>query len=642
MNKTSLIPSGPLLLILLAFAFNINGLAADSFWGDEILTASFASRSFPEIIAWTANDIHPPLYYLIANIFTGFTISLGSTATPSITTDWLWRFVSVVAVVLTVAITYRLAQSLFRRVSKQNQSNHDLQISATTPLVLLVVAPLVLKYGQEARMHALFMCFSALSTWLLFRAITKPAVWHRWLFYTLSITATIYTMYFGFLILATHGGFVLALLIYQATSGRNSFIGTLQTSLFIGFSSASLLTFLLYGPWWPILFSILQKRASVGAIEGGVGDPIIFISGVVDALGPQPQAVAWTFFALYLIGLLLLVRRHWPIAILGLSWLGLPILLPVFLGDPRALQFRYAFVLPVYLTIISFTIITMADFVQAKWPTLSPSQITNPGLATYLIWILATFSFLATLNIYQEPKPDWRGVATYLSEHTQPADVIIYGPLWDEGRFVEYYYQGQAQLLTPAAMVANIQGRVESLRANGGRIWAVNRFTPAEIPAMKNIEFSGVVVTEPEVPVYEVGVLTQATIGLAAQAVEAAYPWAAEAQAQGVLDPDPRTAQAVALKALGDSYIAINQPQEALGPYQQAVEIFPGWVNGYLSLAETQEALGDFPGAAKSYQQAVAFNLEWQGPAANEASQLITTEQWDAAISQYRQIIGRQ
>ncbi|MCB0175761.1 MAG: hypothetical protein KDJ97_34980, partial [Anaerolineae bacterium] len=257
----------------------------------------------------------------------------------------------------------------------------------------------------------------------------------------------------------------------------------------------------------------------------------------------------------------------------------------------------------------------------------------------YLIWLAATLSFLAALQIFAQVKPDWRGAAAYLDQHTRPVDIILIGPLWDEGRFIDYYYRGQAQLLTPAAMVTNIERRTEELRAHGGRVWAVNRFAPAETAAAKNVKFDGVVISEPLLPVYEPELLKQGAISLASQATEAAYPWAAEAQPQGVLDPDPRTARAAALLALGDTLMAAGQPTEAIEPYQIAVDIFPGWVNGFLALARANQAAGNVPAAVEAFQQAVAFNTRWQGPAADEALHLSRSGQWQTALEKYHQIV---
>ncbi len=601
-----------LAIVALTLAVVLHGLAADSFWGDEILTASFAGQSPAEVIRWTAADIHPPLYYLLAGAFARLTVG---DAPPTATSDWLWRFPSALAVVVTVAVTLALARRFLPPAG------------AISAALLLGVAPVAIKYGQEARMHALFMAVAALATLLLFRAVARPACRWRWLAYALAITATVYTMYFGFLILAAHGGYIISQLIYTRRRTHRW-----RWPIVAGFGAAVVVTFGLYLPWWPVLFNILRKRAAVGAIEGGVGSPLAFIPGVVNALGPLPGVAAWLFLGLFGLGVLALARKNWPLAVLAGLWLLLPTALPIFLGDPRALQFRYAFVLPLYLSVISVAVWQLAE-------TIARQPANAARLAQYGVWALATVSLVGTLGVYQLTKPNWREAAAYLTRHAHPADIIITGPLWDEGRFIGYYYRGQAQLLTPAALLTNIQGRATGLRQGGGRIWAVNRFAPAETPAFKNRSFSGVVISEPKLAVYEAGPLTEAVLGLAAQAVEAAYPWAAAAEAQGVLNPDPRTAKAGALRALGDALVAAGRPAAAIEPYQTAVNIFPGWVDGFIALGEAYEATGNLPAAVQAYQQAVAFNLKWRGPAADEAARLLEAQNWAAALKHYHQII---
>ncbi|MBN1219128.1 MAG: hypothetical protein JXM69_09375 [Anaerolineae bacterium] len=633
-------PLSPLLLVALSLALSLHGLATDSLWGDEIFTATFASQSSAEVIHWTARDIHPPLYYLLVGAFTRLTIPLGVAELPTQVSDWLWRFPSVIFTVLTVAVTYRITLNFARCIQYQiANSKYQIRLIANTAALLLCLAPIAIKYSQEARMHALFMGLAALSTWLLFWALARPRQWTRWLAFALATTANIYTMYFGFLILAAQGGLLLFRQIANYKSqitNRRLILSQVEESQIIGFSSSIILAFLLYTPWWPVLFNLLRQRAAIGAIEGGVGDPLTFIRGVVQALGPLPEFVAWIFLFLFITGLIFLVRhRCWPLAGLAGLWLALPTLLPIVLGDPRALQFRYAFILPIYLTIIAYAVGFGSAVVAARVPALPQARVS-----TYIIWLLATVSFVATLAVYNQTKPDWRSAAAYLAAHAAPADLILIGPLWDEGRFIAYYYRGQAQILTPAAMVTNIERHVESMRANGGRVWAVNRFAPAESAALKNIVFPGVVVSEPQLTVYEPTLLAAAAIDLAGQAVDAAYLWAAEAEAQGVLDPDPRTARAAALRAWGDGLVAAGRPEEALEPYQTAVDIFPGWVDGLITLAQTQQALGNFPAAAQTYRQAVAFNRKWQGPAADEAAALVEAGQWQMALEKYHQIIG--
>lgn len=625
----------PLVLAALSLVLNLYGLAADSFWGDEIFTASYASRTPLEVIRWTAGDIHPPLYYLLAGAFARITIPLGAAPGPDSVSDWLWRFPSVLAGVLAVAITYRLAKHITRLAGRHSQERlAEARHVGAIAALLLCLSPVAIKYGQEARMHVLFMSLSGLSTWLFFRALARPRQWPRWLAFSLATTANLYTMYFGFLILAVQASLWLCLLL-EARLAKS------QARL-VGFSAATALAMVLYGPWWPVLFSILRKRAAVGAIEGGVGSPLAFIPRVIQALGPAP--VAWLFFLLFLAGLLWLARRRWPLAVFAGLWLALPVLLPIVLGDPRALQVRYAFVLPVYLGVIACAVVMagLAIFRSSYPPAFQTSGRPVPASTsplTYFAWLLATLSLIAVLGIYNQTKPNWRGTAAYLAREAAPADIILIGPLWDEGRFLGYYYHGQAKLLTPAAFVANIGSHAAEMRLYGGRVWAVNRFPPDSLPGLKNIPFSGVFLSEPQLAVYEPELLTAAAIELAHQAVDAAYPWAAAAEAQGVLNPDPRTAQAAALRAWGDTLVAAGRPQEALEPYQRAVDIFPGWVSGFIALAETQEAVGNLAAAAEAYRQAVAFNLKWQGPQADEAAALVEAGQWAAALERYHRII---
>ncbi len=630
-NSQSAIPHLHYLILLLALALGLHGLAADSFWGDEILTASFATQPPAEIIRWTAADIHPPLYYLLAGAFAGLVAPLGGVDAPATAPDWLWRFPSVAALVLAVAATLRLGAILGRAARLPGPA------VAGSAGLLLAVSPLALKYAQEARMHALFMLLAALSTLLLFGALARPGRWSRWLAYALALTAMLYTMYFGFLILAAHG-VLIAFTIYdlRITNSANCELRIADARRFqyvaLGFAVSVGAALVLYLPWWPVLLDILRRRAAVGAIEGGVGAPLDFIGGVVAALGPLPMAAAWLFVALFGGGVIVLARHRPPLAAFATAWLLLPVALPIFLGDPRALQFRYAFVLPLYLPVIAVGLWALAARVSA-------SSRTQRRAAGYGVWLLATISLVGAIGVFQQSKPNWRQAAAFLNERVAPADIVLIGPLWDEGRFIGYYYRGSAPLLTPAAMVANIQGRAEGLRQGNGRVWAVNRFAPAESPAYASHNFSGVVVSEPALTVFEPDLLQQAALDLAAQAVEAAYPWAAAAQAQGVLDPDPRTAQAGALRALGDAWLAAGQPQQAVPVYQRAVDIFPGWVSGFIALAEAQQAAGNLPEAALAYQQAVRFNLAWQGEAAQQAAALVEAGQWAEAVAAYQTIV---
>ncbi|MFQ5613625.1 MAG: glycosyltransferase family 39 protein [Anaerolineae bacterium] len=610
-------------ILLVAAALLLHRLAGESLWGDEIFTAIFAALPPRDLIAWTAGDIHPPLYYLIASL-PSRSEWLWPPGAPSAATDWLWRWPSVLAGLLAVAVTYRLGRETLG------------QRAGVLAAALLAVAPIALKYGQEARMHGLFMCLSALATLSLVLAWRKGG-WRRWAGYALVTAANLYTMYFAFLVVAAHAAWVTARLLAARSGGKGVATGSSRGGRFknlLAWGAALAVAFLLYGPWWPVLFDIVSRRAALGAVEGGVGAPLAFLRKVVEAVGSPNVGGAWFFFGLYLVGLIWAARqRRWALVALGTAWLALPAMLPLALGDPRALHLRYAFVLPVFLLLAAAALLWFGRWLAAKrW-------VASRWSLVYVSWIAVTISLYGALTIFAQSKPDWRGAAQYLARNAAPGDVIVTGPLWDDGRFLGYYYRGPAELTAPAGLVASLPERAESLRAIGGRVWLVARFAPEFGQALRPVAFPGLVVLEPEVVVYEPPVLEAAMVEFCRQAVEAAFPWAGAMAAGGVLNPDPRPAQALAYLCLGDTLLAAGRVEEALEPYRAMVEVFPGWVNGYVTLAEAYEALGNMPAAAETYGRAVAFNPDWRNSLADRAGSLADRGEVEAALAIYHQLI---
>ena len=57
------------LYIAVLFCFSLPFLASPSFWLDEVFTWETVEGSWGEVLARTAQDVHPPLYYLILKLF---------------------------------------------------------------------------------------------------------------------------------------------------------------------------------------------------------------------------------------------------------------------------------------------------------------------------------------------------------------------------------------------------------------------------------------------------------------------------------------------------------------------------------------------------------------------------------------------
>jgi mannosyltransferase len=618
---------GVVLIILIAYALRLHDLAGDSLWGDEIFTATQSPLPVGELLHWTAGDIHPPGYYLLLGRLAD---GLGwAHLSPSALTDWLWRFPSVLAGVLAVAVTYRLGADLLSRRA------------GLVSALLLAVSPVAIQYSQEARMHELFLLGVTLSTWALARALARPGQWRWWLIYALATAFSLYTVYLAFIVLASQAVWV----VVSRDGGpipvsrQLSVLGyplTINSYRLLGWLLSIVLAFVLYLPWWPTLLGIVSQRLAAGGAEAGVGSPLVFLVKAVHSLGPGSGWVTWVFLGLWGIGLLSIARRKPSLALFGGLWLLLPLALPFVFRDPRALHVRYAFLLPVYLLFVVQGGMALA---ARGWGMSPDSLIPDSLIPSLALLALALASLFYLPGYYRQTKPDWRGVGSYLATRTIPGDVIVTGPLFDVGRYLDYYYNGPADLMPPALLVASMSDRVVSMRTSGGRVWAVTRFRPAPVAAVRSVQFPGLTVSEPRVAVYEPDVLTAAMIDLMHQAVAAAPGWAAEMSAEGVMDPDPLAAQAAAYLFLGDVYREAGRLPQAVGAYEALVADYPASAGGYVALAQAYEALGEPEAAVGAYRRAVALNPAWQGAHADAAAALADAGRWAEAALAYQAII---
>ncbi len=200
-----------ILLLALAFGLRVWGLGEKLVWHDEVATRIFAagfqtddwkvplysgrivdrddllafqhfdpSRSTEHAVMGLVRDDpqHPPLYYVIARLWTGaFGDGIGTL-----------RMLSVIFGVAAVPLIFWLAWELFgdRRAA---------WISA----VLVAVSPFFVLYAQEAREYAMWASCVLLATACLLRAIRRtvegvPTV-GTWLGYSLSLVLALYTSF---------------------------------------------------------------------------------------------------------------------------------------------------------------------------------------------------------------------------------------------------------------------------------------------------------------------------------------------------------------------------------------------------------------------------------------------------------------
>jgi hypothetical protein len=161
--------------LLAALILRLEQLGRDSFWYDETVSVYLASLPLGELIAHTARDIHPPLYYVLLHFWS---VVAGQS-------EFSAAFFSVWWGVLLVAS----CTSFARWVGGDRVA---LLVAA-----LVTLSPFNIWYSQETRMYTLgatLGLWMMMSTWQLLRGGRMKK---RWMFFWVaSATAALYTLYY--------------------------------------------------------------------------------------------------------------------------------------------------------------------------------------------------------------------------------------------------------------------------------------------------------------------------------------------------------------------------------------------------------------------------------------------------------------
>ena len=270
-------------ITLIALALRVIRLDFQPLWWDEGYSVFFATRDFPVMLARTAIDIHPPLYYALLRIWMSF---FGQS-------DIAARLLSVFIGVATVPLIYALARKLF--------PNTRLPLIAA---LLLALSPLHIYYSQEVRMYGLVTLLGLASVYLFVELLdslssrgadeatqsssssgsiltsgkiaSQTALAMTFAAYILVTTAALYTQYYAAFILAFEI-LVVTIVLFRSRSSSLAhwLIGSLAHWLFAWLTIA-----VLYLPWviyaGPKLYDYVTRKVTLEAYPPL--DPITFLA----------------------------------------------------------------------------------------------------------------------------------------------------------------------------------------------------------------------------------------------------------------------------------------------------------------------------------------------------------------------------
>lgn len=214
-------------IILFAIALRAYQLTARSIWFDEAFTWRLIQFPFSELISRTSNDVHPPFYYLVlklwALVFGASLLSL--------------RAFSVAVAALLMVTAHGFMRDALRRPAL-----------ALVASLFIALSPWQIALNTEARMYTLAALLSLGMIWALSR--------RQWILFTVAAITLAYTHYYGLLVIAATGFWLLGYLLVS-TRARLGEILTARLSWYAVASYAAIAV--AYVPWLPVLVRQTQQ-----------------------------------------------------------------------------------------------------------------------------------------------------------------------------------------------------------------------------------------------------------------------------------------------------------------------------------------------------------------------------------------------
>lgn len=136
------------LILALAFLGRLYGLADRPLWNDEAFSLLAASDTLKDTWSTLTGDVHPPLYYLLLNLYLDLGVGLGLGEG-----EFAARSLSAIAGGLSVAVVYAIARRFLS------------PFAALAAMALAAVHPLLFSWSQIARGYALFTLAGLVASW---------------------------------------------------------------------------------------------------------------------------------------------------------------------------------------------------------------------------------------------------------------------------------------------------------------------------------------------------------------------------------------------------------------------------------------------------------------------------------------------
>ncbi len=380
-------------ILAVALAVRLFRLTWPGIWSDEGFSIFLARSPLPDLILGTANDLHPPLFYLFLKVW----------LLPGFSEVWV-RLFPLLWGVATVVLVYYVGRYFFHPAV------------GMWAALFLALSPMHVAYSREVRMYIVLVFLSALSLYLAWRWAVAPfrGAWAGCIAATLL---ALYTQNMALFLLPVENILVVAALAVQRRWGdlRHWLLG--QLLLGIG-----------YLPWLPIAtYQTLFHKAPWIALARPEQLRDVFPHLLFGEPRPVQETwwlpVTYLWMAAALVGVGLSLAKHREGRESGLWSVGWFLLLA---GLLVGVTTRF----PVFQE-KQFLILTVPMALLSGWGV---SALPRPGrVSTLLLFLVLVIPSLVNLYSRHEiadhpPQEAWKELAAYMGAHIRPGDALVLNP----------------------------------------------------------------------------------------------------------------------------------------------------------------------------------------------------------------------
>ena len=405
-----------------------------SIWVDEAISIHQAHMSLGGMIDnLRATDRHPPLHYLILWL-TVRVFGDGELAT---------RAPSILASAALIPAIFVTGRELFDR---------------RTGLVaagFATIAPLVVWYGQEARMYALFMLLGTVALWAQVKVL-RDGRNRYWVAYAAATIAMLYTHYFAVIPIAIQQ------LVFAVAAWKRARAGLPIRRLMTGVWITWIALLVAAAPLASFAHEQFSHSQAAGMGFGGAPSAAapLSIPGSSASLYAILSNFVWAIWGYHANSTMLRIAALWPLLMLfSLALMGqrrssaTRVVLALALGPVVILLFiglvkRDLFEVRYFIAAVPMMLLLLARAVAGGPRRRMPAIVATTVLSLTLLVGLAD----QQLNPNNPRAFDFRGALEQIQKEARPGDTVVYAPDYLKD-VVGYYSPGvRTEPLSDAAV----------------------------------------------------------------------------------------------------------------------------------------------------------------------------------------------